>query len=175
MNLWLRIRQLFISRQPYKLGPPTAPLLVLTEGCIAGLQECLQPEIDRSHEGICYLVGQSNGATTLAIAAIRPKAKTTRGSFHVESTAMAQVVRTALNQGLQLVGQLHTHPGMAFHSEGDEAGARIAYTGYVSIVLPDYGRHLPSVDGAAAYMFQIGEGFIPLDPSAIAIVPGRVS
>jgi len=135
----------------------------------------MDSEIRKGHEGIAYLLGQSNGTTTLAISAIRPDARTTRGSFTVASPAMAQVVRSAVKLGLQVVGQVHTHPGQAYHSDGDEDGTRIAYSGYVSIVLPDYGRHLPALDGVVAYMFRSIHGFVPLDPSRISIVPGRVT
>ena len=120
------------------------------------------PEIEKGDEGIAYLLGQSDGSNTLAVTAIRPHAKTTQGGFAVTSAAMADVVRSAVDCGLQLVGQVHTHPGRAYHSEGDEDGARIAYSGYVSIVLPDYGRRLPQLDGAATYMFRSGGGFTPL-------------
>jgi proteasome lid subunit RPN8/RPN11 len=88
---------------------------------------------------------------------------------------MAKVVRAAVDRGLQVVGQVHTHPDDAYHSAGDEDGARIAYTGYVSVVLPDYGRHLPALTRAAAYFFQAGKGFVPIDAGAITIVPGMVA
>ena len=69
-----------------------------------------------------------------------------------------KVVRAAVDRGLQVVGQVHTHPGDAYHSDGDNAGARIAFTGYVSIVLPDYGRDLPALTRAAAYSSRRARG-----------------
>ena len=135
----------------------------------------MEPEIKQGKEGIVYLLGQSDGTTTLIVSAIRPQAQTTRGSFFVSSLAMARTVRTAVGFGLQVAGQAHTHPGEAYHSEGDEKGAHIAYDGYVSLVLPDYGRHLPELEGAAAYLFRARRGFVPIDPDRIAIVPGRIS
>jgi proteasome lid subunit RPN8/RPN11 len=134
----------------------------------------MAPEIKQGHEGIAYLLGQSDGTTTVAVAAIRPEATTTRGSFAVGSPAVAKVVRAAVEAGLQLVGQVHTHPGEAYHSDGDIDGARIAYTGFVSIVVPDYGRNLPSLDGAVAYMVRGNIGFVPIDASHIGSVPGRL-
>lgn len=169
------MRRLFRHRPVYTPGPPPPPRLVLTQACVAGVQECLMPEIRRGHEGIAYLLGQSDGRTTLAVAAVRPQAQTTRGSFDVSAPAMARVVRAATDAGLQVVGQLHTHPGEAFHSEGDDEGARIAFAGYVSIVLPQYGRHLPALTGMAAYFFEVGKRFTAIDPANIAIVPGRLA
>lgn len=169
--IWTRIHQLLTRKKPYKPGPPAPPRLVLTKACIRTLQDCLAPETSWGHEGIAYLMGQTNGETTLAVGAIRPQAKTTEGSFEVDITAMARVVRAAVKHGLEVIGQVHTHPGQAYHSAGDETGARIAYSGYISIVLPEYGRRLPSLSDAAVYMFQAGLGFVTIDPECIIVLP----
>lgn len=168
------LKRFFVPKPRFKPGPPPPPRLVITRSCIQGLVECLAPEIKRGNEGIAYLLGQTDGITTVVIAAIRPQARTTRGSFAVEARAMALVVRAAVDRGLQVVGQVHTHPGEAYHSDGDNDGARIAFTGYVSIVLPDYGRQLPAFTGAATYFFQAGSRFIPMKSDAITVISGRV-
>ena len=169
------LKSLFARRPRYKAGPPPRPRLVISQSCIDALVTCLTPEIRGRHEGITYLFGQSDGMTTVALAAIRPDAQVTRTSFIVSSPAMAKVVRAAVDRGLQVVGQVHTHPGDAYHSDGDDDGARIAFTGYASVVLPDYGRHLPALTQAAAYFFQAGMGFVPLDASCVIIVPARIA
>jgi hypothetical protein len=89
----------------------------------------------------------------------------------VKSRAMAVAVRTAAHLGLQIVAQVHTHPGAAFHSDGDVEGARIRYSGYSSLVIPLFGRNLPSLAGVAAYMFVRGQGWISLDSSSLVILP----
>ena len=88
---------------------------------------------------------------------------------------MATVVRAAVQRGLHVVGQVHTHPGRAYHSRGDETGAQIAYTGYVSVVLPNYGRHLPALDASAIYMFQSDGRFARVDPEQLTVVPGQIT
>lgn len=123
---------------------------------------------------MAYLLGQTDSMVTLAIAAVRPEAVTTPGSFFVSSAAMAKVVRSAMKAGLQVVGQVHTHPRKAYHSDGDVEGARIVYGGFVSVVLPDYGRRLPVIDGAAIYMFRSETGFVEVDFERIGILPGRL-
>ena len=135
----------------------------------------MEPEIKQGQEGIAYMLGQSDGTTTLIVSIVRPQAQTTWGSFEVSSSAMAQIVRKSASLGLHVAGQAHTHPGEAYHSKGDEEGARIAYEGYVSIVLPDYGRLLPELDGMAAYMFRTNNNFVPIYPDRITIVPGEIS
>ena len=155
--------------------PMSAPRLILTENCVDALRACLEPEIRKGHEGISYLAGRTDGATTLAVAAMRPEATTTWGSFRVGVPAMARIIRAAVDCGLQVVGQVHTHPGDAFHSDGDDDGARIAYTGYVSLVLPDHGRRLPSFDEAALFMFRAPGGFVTIKLSQFTIIPERLA
>ena len=159
----------FFQRKTSKL-----PCLILTKSALKSFRFCMEPEIKQGKEGIAYLLGQSDGTTTLIVSVIRPYARTTPGSFSVSSPAMAKVVRVAVNFSLQVVGQVHTHPGKAYHSEGDEQGARIAYQGYVSIVLPNYGCHLPSLEGAVAYMFSTSCNFVRISHNRINVVPERI-
>lgn len=169
------LKRLLARKPRYKAGPLPPPRLVVSQACVDALAACLAPEIRVGQEGIVYLLGLSDGTTTVALTAIRPEAQVTRGSFVVGAPAMAKVVRAAVDRGLQVVGQVHTHPGDAFHSDGDNDGARIAFTGYASVVLPDYGRHLPVLTRAAAYFFQAGKGFVALGATSVIIVPGRVA
>jgi hypothetical protein len=74
-----------------------------------------------------------------------------------------------------VVGQVHTHPKDAYHSDGDEDGARIAYTGYVSLVLPDYGRRLPLFDEAAIFIFRAPGSFVEVEPSHFTIIRERLA
>lgn len=148
--------------------------VVFPETLPFALQQCIAREITQGHEGVAYLYGQTDGLTTIVLGAMRPDAVTTSGSFNISSAAAARAVRTISDAGLQLVGQAHSHPGAAYHSEGDEIGARIAYGGFVSIVVPDYGRRLPAVDGWAAYFFSDGR-FIELRDDQVRSVPQVLS
>jgi hypothetical protein len=85
---------------------------------------------------------------------------------------MAACVRAAARHRLQVVAQVHTHPQQAFHSDGDVEGARIRYPGYASIVLPDYGDRLPSLEGAAVFVFT-GGSWVELKAYDLILVPER--
>jgi len=148
--------------------------VVLMEPVVGAICKCLAKEISIGHEGIAFLAGHTDGTSTIIVAAIRPVAHTTEGSFDVSAPAMAAIVRKVNDLGLQLVGQVHSHPGEAYHSDGDEIGARIAYAGFVSIVVPDYGRLLPSLERMAAYFFDAGR-FHELAADAIIIVPEHLA
>jgi proteasome lid subunit RPN8/RPN11 len=147
----------------------------MTAACVSALRPALAPATARGHEGIVYLLGQTDGFTSIALSVFRPVAHTTRGSFHVDTAAMRQVVEAANAHGLQVVGQLHTHPGEAFHSDGDVAGALIRFGGFISIVLPEYGKHLPDFRDAAIYMFSGSERrWVDLTADDVSVLPERL-
>lgn len=148
-----------------------APRLVMPESCLVGLIECLLPANARRHEGVAFLIGRICGETTIAIQSVRPNAITTPGSFFVPAAEMAKVVGIALDQDMQVVAQVHTHPGDAFHSDGDEDGAKIRYPGFFSIVLPDYGDRLPATEGAAVYLCRENREWEALTASVWQVSP----
>jgi proteasome lid subunit RPN8/RPN11 len=164
------IQQLF-SPATHSITAPVAKVLI-TQSCLEAIGSGLEPEIRKGHEGIVYLLGRTDGVNTLAIAVFRPQAITTRGSFHVEPRAMIGCMQIAARYELLVVGQLHTHPGDAYHSDGDVEGARIRYPGYASVVLPNYGRQLPDLKGAAAYLWDAGGVWRELASHDLIIIPG---
>jgi proteasome lid subunit RPN8/RPN11 len=161
-------------RRKNRNSPQLRSSILLTTTCITGITECLSKDIKKRHEGVAYLLGRTDGVSTLAVLAIKPEAKTSPGSFEVDSAAMARIVRTAADMGLQVVGQVHTHPGQAFHSNGDVSGARIAYSGYISIVFPSHGRYLPSLEKSAVFFYKSGQGFLELSLSDITLIPEKI-
>ena len=173
--MWSRIaRAIGIGKPRFtRHSVPARPMLLMTSACVEGLITCLAPERKRGHEGIAYLLGRTDGTVTLGVTAFRPESKTSPSSFYVAPRPMAQCIRTATNLGLQIVAQVHTHPGAAYHSYGDVEGARIRYAGYASIVLPEYGRSLPSFDDAAIYLSSQSDVWIELNPDEVMIISGR--
>jgi proteasome lid subunit RPN8/RPN11 len=172
MSILSWIQSFFAPGAPKRTVFAPVPKFILTQACLQAVQTGLEPEMRKGHEGIVYLLGRTDGVIALATTVFRPQAITTPGSFHVEPRAMAACVQAAGRFELQVVGQLHTHPGEAYHSDGDVEGARIRYPGYVSIVLPNYGRLLPNVNGAALYMWGTDGAWRQLGPQDLIIVPG---
>jgi len=166
---WLkRVRSQKLKNIP--ISPQPAKLLV-TAKALDSLIVALVRSQQQRHEGIAYLLGRTDGATTLAVAVFAPDARTTAGSFHVRPRAMLSCMQAAARFELQVVAQVHTHPGQAYHSDGDVEGAKIRYPGYASLVLPEYGRHLPSLTGAAAYLWQKPHGWVELSDDDIIVIP----
>ena len=152
-----RIGKLF---RRWKTPPATLPqrrTVVLTEHCLQEITQGMQNNVQRRHEGIAYLIGLTTGTTTLAVSARFPDAATTLGSFDVANEEMAKVVGEAAGANLQVVGQIHTHPVDGFHSKGDLEGMRIKYPGYFSLVVPNYGTFLPSLQDSHTLMWGENE------------------
>ena len=152
-----RIGKLF---RRWETPPATLPCrltVVLTEHCLQEITQGMESNVQRRHEGIAYLIGLTTGTTTLAASARFPDAATTWGSFDVGNEEMAKVVGEAAGSNLQVVGQIHTHPMDAFHSKGDLEGMRIKYPGYFSLVVPEYGTLLPSLQDCHTLMWNGNE------------------
>lgn len=124
-----------------------------------------------SLEAATYFLGQTNGLSSVGLACVQVRCESTWGSFRVSAGEMRRVIETARETGLQVVGQMHTHPREAYHSDGDEEGAQIKHDGFVSVVAPNYGRLLPEMTGVRAYMYSAErETFIELAPTGIRVM-----
>jgi len=96
---------------------------------------------EQMHEGVAYWAGHRAGAEYFITTCIAPTARTTYGSFETSAHANAHVVMYLAKSGLELLGQVHSHPGASVgHSDGDDKRALMPYEGFLSIVVPHYGR-----------------------------------
>ena len=161
---------------PRRVAPVASaqPQLFLAVGCVEALQQCMVPTLRRRHEGVAFLLGRTDGACTVALTTVRPKATTGPGHFHVSADDMASVIAYAMDRDLEIVAQVHTHPVDAFHSDGDEDGANIRYDGFISIVLPRYGAYLPEFTGTAIYHYR-GDRWSLLDAAQLVVAPAGVA
>lgn len=93
------------------------------------------------HEGVAYWAGRRVGNECFITTCIAPAATTTFGSFDTSAQTNAKVVMYLAGVGLELIGQVHSHPGaLVGHSDGDDLRALMPYTGFLSVVVPHYGR-----------------------------------
>jgi hypothetical protein len=96
---------------------------------------------------------------------------------------MRALLRTLRKRDEKLVAQIHSHPGEAFHSLGDSQHATSYHQGFISIVLPNFGRGVQSLLDCAVYEFrgdfdaltpqEIGERFI-LQPQIVDLMPPAI-
>jgi hypothetical protein len=91
------------------------------------------------NEGFAVWAGTLAGADAHVSSLVVPRA--TGGSIHGEISAKttANVLDALDERDLVPVLQLHTHPRRAFLSEEDAIRPLVAVTGFISVVIPDFG------------------------------------
>lgn len=87
-----------------------------------------------------------------------PEHGASRYLYEVNTAELFQIGEILLSERLKLVAQVHTHPGSAFHSGRDDAGPAIHSPGFVSLVVPNFGR-----DGLGAGRGIFGAEFVGAD------------
>jgi proteasome lid subunit RPN8/RPN11 len=113
---------------------------------------------DEAHEGVTYWAGHRAHNESFVTTVIAPFATTTSGSFVTSSASNAHVIAYLAKAGLELLAQVHSHPGrFVGHSRGDDERALMPYEGFLSIVVPDYARRgLMPLSTCGVHIFQAG-------------------
>jgi len=131
------------KRRARRRGPARSEVFWLSADLLDRTTDVLRQSRDGKipHEGVAYWAGQHVGDGVLLTTCIAPAAITTRGSFETSVCANAQVVAYLGAAQLELIAQVHSHPGdFVGHSDGDDRRALMPYEGFLSIVVPHYGR-----------------------------------
>jgi proteasome lid subunit RPN8/RPN11 len=106
-------------------------------------------------EGLVLWAGRRRGATFSVAAVIRPTQRAVQSesglSVRVDGAAIHQVNALLYKNSLELVAQVHSHPGEAYHSELDDAIPLVTTAGGLSLVVPDFARGPADLSTYAAY------------------------
>jgi proteasome lid subunit RPN8/RPN11 len=122
---------------------PLPPTVYICESIWGDSVNLLQEARDErsAHEGILYWAGKSCNDYWLLTTCIAPQAITTRGSFQTTSASNAEVIKFLASNNLELLAQVHSHPGTLIdHSGGDDEGALMPYENFLSIIVPHYAQ-----------------------------------
>ena len=95
---------------------------------------------DGVRESVVLWVGTEQGERALVQRVIVPRQCASRVHFNVPLEERLRIVQELAEVGEKLLAQLHTHPGLAFHSELDDRLALPRHTDAISIVVPHFGR-----------------------------------
>jgi proteasome lid subunit RPN8/RPN11 len=89
---------------------------------------------------------------------IAPAAETTSGSFATSSSTNARVITFLARESLELLGQVHSHPGrFVDHSHGDNERALMPFEEFMSVVVPYYGRRgMQPLTDCGIHLFRSG-------------------
>ena len=75
--------------------------------------------------------------------------------YAVDSNEMHRLNLWLYENEMQLIAQIHSHPGRAYHSEADDRYPIVDTYGGISIVVPDFARGEISLIDAAIYRLSL--------------------
>lgn len=86
-----------------------------------------------------------------------PEHGASRHQYTVPPEEVRRISEDLYRRRRQIVGQIHTHPIHAFHSERDDEGPMVHAPGYLSVVVPWFCRDgLAGLPGCYATVYQGG-------------------
>ena len=92
-------------------------------------------------EAVCFWLGATVGTSSAVIKTVWvPEFTATAVSYDINPMEMLRLKAYLDESSLSLVAQVHSHPGMAFHSTRDDLNAASPWPGFISIVVPNGGR-----------------------------------
>lgn len=136
-------------------------------------KKCAQQAIDalydagRRHvEGVALFAGTRNGEVFNISRTIIPEqsAGDVEGGllYVVKGDELHRISLELFDSGLQLIAQIHSHPGVAYHSETDDAYPIVTVVGGISIVVPNFARGGINLKEWAVYQLSINNQWIGL-------------
>ena len=125
---------------------PVLPTLIVSRDLREGIEQTLRGCGAHGWECVVFLTAAVAPADAPADAPrevvdfIHPEHGASRHRYTVPTSEVRRISEELYRTGRQIVGQAHTHPGHAFHSERDDEGPMVHAPGYVSVVVPWFCR-----------------------------------
>lgn len=123
-------------------------------------------------EGLVLWAGRKQGSLFRVETVIRPSQHAVRSeaglSVRVDRSGIHQVNAYLYKHGMELVAQVHSHPGEAYHSALDDAIPLVTTIGGLSLVVPDFARGPVDVTTYAAYRLSAVGKWEEVEPTALA-------
>ena len=110
----------------------------------------------RGSEGLVYIGGVVAGDEMVITSLYRLGHEAQGDCVIVTAEEARWLVRTLRGRDEKLVGQIHSHRFAAGHSPGDDQYATSFHAGYLSIVVPNFGRGVTSLDQCAVLEYRNG-------------------
>jgi hypothetical protein len=157
-----------VSARAVPYPPPGYRLRVpepLWKGALATMRACAMlgcSELGvRGSEALVYLAGVGAGAEMIVTGLYRLNHEPQGDRVVVAPEEARWLLRTLRARDEKLVGQLHSHRGLAGHSPGDDAWATSFHEGFLSIVVPGFGAAVTALVDCAVLEYRGGR-FVPL-------------
>lgn len=125
-------------------------------------------------EGLVLWVGSAAGGEFHVTQPLIPKQRGIRTADGVcaivDSNEMHRINVELYKTGLRLIGQVHSHPTDAYHSDTDDQHAIANTVGCLSLVIPDFGAGEFNLANTAVYRLAASGDWLELDQMAAAML-----
>ncbi len=74
-----------------------------------------------------------------------------RGYVHLAGTALNKVWERCAETGLEVLADVHTHPGRADQSPSDQEHPMVAIRGHIAVIIPNFARSTLNLRGVGVY------------------------
>jgi hypothetical protein len=128
----------------------------LRPGLLEDTQALMRNSSKHGREAYCVWVGQLSHGRGLVEAVWPVAAKAGVAHAHVSLDDVLTLSDKVTSQGWFILAQVHTHPGSAFHSPVDDQHPISNKPGFISIVVPDFGKNPTGVGWA--WFVLVGAG-----------------
>lgn len=129
--------------------------VIVPRALAEAVQQHLRKAGNAGNEGVAFWAGNLNGAVAIVTAAFMPPQSAGQlgdgSAVVVFGEALFEMNVWLHQRGLTLLAQIHSHPGIAYHSETDDLHAIMTQIGGLSIVVPDFAQGAFSLDEVAVY------------------------
>lgn len=135
--------------------------VILSQESLEKAYEFLRYVGTKGVEGICLFAGQMESTTFFVKEVIIPRQK----GYILEQGLMYAVDNDELHDlnvwlyenNMQLIAQIHSHPGEAYHSDADDRYPIVDSYGGISIVVPDFATGEISLFDTATYRLSLNK------------------
>lgn len=117
-------------------------------------------------ESLCLWLGEDKNEVFFIKEVIFPKQLSNFTSFWVSAEELDKINRDIYEKGLKLIAQIHSHPGVAFHSSTDDKFSLVTTAGSFSIVIPYFG-HVYGNDFKKYAIYRLKSGWVKLNRTEI--------
>jgi proteasome lid subunit RPN8/RPN11 len=123
----------------------------------------LRPKETDPCEAVVLWLGRNHRVTEV----FKPLQVVTVDSFRIPFESMRQLMAHLRLARQRVIAQVHTHPGLAFHSEADDEWSIVRHEGAFSLVLPYFARSTDSksfLSDAAVYRLNAVDRWTRIEP-----------
>lgn len=142
-------------------------ILKLPRSCAQEAMDWLYKAGKRRVEGVALFAGVREGDTFVIKRTIIPeqRAGNIEGGliYVVGGEELHRIGLELFDGGLQLFAQIHSHPGVAYHSDTDDAYPIVTVVGGLSIVVPNFARGSITLGSWAVYRLLPKTGWTELN------------